>query len=101
MTAPQTVRIYRPSKTAMQSARGNEKDWVLEFVATPLFIEPLMGWTGSTDTRRQIKLYFPSQQAAIAYAEEHGFAYDLRPAKERKFKPKNYAANFAYNKVSG
>ncbi|MGB2250210.1 MAG: NADH dehydrogenase ubiquinone Fe-S protein 4, partial [Candidatus Puniceispirillaceae bacterium] len=52
-----TARIYKPSKTAMQSgrnatvSRGN--DWVLEFprqsAARP---DRLMGWQSSSDTAR-------------------------------------------------
>ena len=51
------VRIYRPAKNAMQSGRSNTKHWVLEFEpSAAAHSDPLMGWTSSPDTRRQVKL---------------------------------------------
>ena len=42
------------------------------------FIDPLMGWTGSTDTLRQLKLRFPTREAAIDYARRQGLRYEVR-----------------------
>src|SRR5690606_14381009 len=65
---PMTARIYRPSPNAMQSGRGKSKQWVLEHVReTPRSIEPLMGYTSSTDTRTQVRLAFDSLEDAEAY----------------------------------
>ena len=51
------VRIYRPAKTAMQSGRGNTRRWLLEFEpGEARRVEPLMGWTSSGDTRRQVRI---------------------------------------------
>ena len=45
---PMTARIYKPSKTAMQSGFANTKAWVLDFEPEqPREVEPLMGWTSS------------------------------------------------------
>ena len=50
------ARIYKPAKTAMQSARAKTKEWVLEYEpATPQEIEPLMGWTSSDDMLSQVR----------------------------------------------
>ncbi len=52
-----TARIYKPSKTAMQSGQAATKDWLLEFEPEePRTIEPLMGWTSSGDMKQQVKL---------------------------------------------
>src|SRR5687768_1098200 len=68
--------IRQPAKSAMQSGLANTRQWVLEFAAsTPRAIEPLMGWTSSSDTRRQITLHFPTREEAVAYAERHGISY--------------------------
>ena len=59
------ARIYRPSRTATQSGQARSKNWVLEF--PPEFapqIDPLMGWTGTRDTRRQVRLWFGTQAEA-------------------------------------
>lgn len=37
-----------------------------------------MGWTGSTDTLTQVRLRFPTREAAIGYAERQGLPYKVR-----------------------
>ena len=61
------VRIYRQPKTATQSGRANTERWVVEFEPdTPRQVEPLMGWTSSADTKGQVRLWFDSQDEALA-----------------------------------
>ena len=72
------ARIYKPSKTAMQSGQANIKAWVLDFEPEqPRRVEPLMGWTSSGDMRQQLRLRFDSKQEAIAYCEREGIAYQV------------------------
>jgi hypothetical protein len=97
------ARIYKPSKTAMQSgrnatvSRGNP--WVLIYprssAVTP---DSLMGWQSSSDTAQQVTMRFPTAEAAVKYAEDHGIAYDLNETKTRRVKPKAYADNFAFSR---
>jgi ETC complex I subunit conserved region len=95
-----SARIYKPAKTAMQSGLARTKEWVLEHEAeTARFIDPLMGWTGSRDTRAQIRLEFDSKEEAIAYAEQHGLAYRLSEPMARKPIKKSYADNFKYGRI--
>ena|SRR5947209_6235777 len=76
--APRAI-IYRPAKSAMTSGRARTKQWVLEFEPQSApFIEPLMGWTGSADPLAHVRLSFPTREAAVAYAERQGLAYELR-----------------------
>ena len=94
------VRIYKPAKTAMQSGRGNTKSWALEFEPSARGNpDPLMGWTSSPDTRRQVKLRFASEEEAVAYAQEKGYTYTVLRDHVRKIKPKAYADNFAYSRI--
>jgi sugar phosphate isomerase/epimerase len=94
------ARIYRPAKTAMQSGQARTKDWVLEQEpAAPRVIDPLMGWTGSTDTRAQVKLAFDTLEEAVAYAEKHGIAYRVEQPKPRKVIKKSYADNFKFGRI--
>jgi hypothetical protein len=91
--------IRRPAKSAMQSGLANTRQWVLEFApSTPREIEPLMGWTSSRDTRRQVTLTFPTREDALAYAERHGISYVIEEPKERTVRPKSYADNFRYDR---
>lgn len=94
------VRIYQPSRTAMQSGRRKTQQWVLEFEAeAPTVPDPLMGWNGSADTRRQIRLEFESCEEAVAYAERNGLRYRLSPPHRHRIRPKSYAENFSPNRV--
>ena len=91
------VRIYRPSKNAMQSGLAKTKGWVLETeLETARGPEPLMGWIASGDTLNQIKLKFPTREQAVAYAEERGWEITLDNPHERIVRPRNYADNFRY-----
>jgi len=91
----QTVRIYQPPKTAMQSGRAMTDKWVLKFEPTaPLEVDPLMGWISGRDTRRQVKLHFDTREEALAYAERNGFKVELEEPHARRFKPRSYADNF-------
>ncbi len=95
-----TARIYRPAKTAMQSGRGGEDRWLLEFAPESAnWVEPLMGWTASRDTRRQVRLAFASREAAEAYAERAGLAYQVEEAAARRLESKSYADNFRFDRV--
>ena len=93
------VRIFRPAKSAMQSGTANARRWVMEFEPTaPKVTDPLMGWTGSTDTQGQVRLRFDDEAAAVAFAEKHGLIYRVYEAREQRPTPKSYAANFAHGR---
>jgi hypothetical protein len=93
------ARILRPAKNAMQSGRANTKDWVLEFEpASARVSDPLMGWTVSTDMNGQVRLQFDTREEAIAYAQRHGIAFEVLPAREPRRIVKAYADNFAFTR---
>lgn len=94
------AKIYQPARNAMQSGQA-KTDWVLEFAPSAARkIDPLMGWTGSSDTQTQVKMTFDSKDAAVAYAEKNGIAYQVQEAKTRAHvvKPGGYGGNFAHNR---
>lgn len=77
--------IYRPGPSVLSSAPAHGRRWILRFERrSPPVIEPLMGWTGGRDTLSQVELSFPSLEAAIAYAERQGLAYQLANAADRR-----------------
>jgi hypothetical protein len=79
----------------MQSGRARTDRWVLEFEpAEAKRPDPLTGWAGSGDTREQVRLSFPTVEAAQAYAEREGLAFTVIPAPERTLKLQAYADNF-------
>ena len=89
------VKIYKPTKNVMQSGKGNIKKWILEYEAeSTRFIEPVMGWTGNTDTKRQIKLKFTSKKEAIEYAKRKELDYIIITPKKPVLKLRAYSDNF-------
>ena len=88
------AKIYKPTKTAMQSGRGKLNKWLLEFKTKDTGINPLMGWESSTDTLSELKLEFSTKQLAIEYAKKNKIQYDLIEVNERKAIKKSYADNF-------
>jgi ETC complex I subunit conserved region len=85
--APQRRRvvIYKPAKSAMTSGRAGTKQWLLEYERQSApFIEPLMGWTGSTDPMAHMRLTFPTREAAVAYAKRQDLEYEVREAGQSK-----------------
>ena len=67
------ARIYRPSKTAVSSGRRKTHQWIVETEPTSKKVaDPLIGWIGSDDTDQQIRLHFPTREAAIAYCKRRG-----------------------------
>jgi hypothetical protein len=90
-----TARIYRPSRSATQSGLARSQFWVLEFAPEePQAIDPLMGWTGSGDMKRQIRLSFGSEEEAIAYAQKRGIGYRVEQPSKTTRKIMAYADNF-------
>jgi hypothetical protein len=94
------VKIYQPTKTAMQSGTGNTHKWCLEFdPENTRFIDPVMGWTGNTDTRQQLSLWFDTKERAIEHAKKESYNYRVTEPKKRKIIIKTYAGNFTAKPV--
>jgi ETC complex I subunit conserved region len=90
-----TVRIYQPAKSTTQSGQGKAKGWSLDFEPEAAkSADPLMGWVSSADTQQQLRLHFPTEAAAIAYATSKGLDYVVVPVATRVLKLQSYADNF-------
>ncbi|MBV0913800.1 ETC complex I subunit [Anianabacter salinae] len=92
------ARIYRPAKSAMSSGTARTHHWVLEFVhASSREVDPLMGWTSSSDTQSQVRIRFETKEAALDYAKEHGIDAVVQEPHARKpnIRPRGYGENFA------
>lgn len=95
------ARIYKPAKTAMSSGTAKTRDWVLEFTpAAARGIDPLMGWTSSSDMNSQVRLRFETAEAARDYARHHGIDALVMKPKSRKpnIRAGGYGENFATNR---
>lgn len=90
-----SAHIYQMPKNAMQSGKARTSTWMLEYLpAQPQTPDPLTGWAGSGDTKRQLRLSFPSLDAAKAYAEREGVAYHITLPAPKTLKIQAYADNF-------
>jgi hypothetical protein len=89
------ARITKPTRTAMQSGNAAAEKWLLEYEpeVRPA-ADPLMGYTSSSDARRQIRLEFDTREEAVAYAERNGIPYRVSEAHEATRKKISYSDNF-------
>lgn len=93
------ARIFRPARTAMQSGTAKTEHWLLVYEPeVPLSVEPLMGYTSSSDMRRQIKLSFDSKDDAVAYAERNGIPFQVAVEQDSQPKIQSYSDNFRYGR---
>ncbi|MHA7818846.1 MAG: ETC complex I subunit [Erythrobacter sp.] len=90
-----TAIIYQQPKSAMQSGKAKTDTWVLEFEQSEARKpDPLMGWTGSGDTQAQVRLTFPTKEAARDYAEKYGIAARIHASPPKSLKIQAYSDNF-------
>ncbi|KAK6125352.1 hypothetical protein DH2020_040905 [Rehmannia glutinosa] len=83
------VQIFSPARTASQQGSGKVGRWKINFISTQKWENPLMGWTSTGDPYANVgdsALSFDSQDAAISFAERHGWEYTV----------KSYADNFKW-----
>ena len=95
------ARIYQPAKTAMSSGTAKTKSWVLEFPQTSAReVDPLMGWTSSSDTQTQVKMTFATKEDALDYARANGIDASVQDPKKRgaNIRAGGYGENFATNR---
>ncbi len=88
------AKIYKPSKTAMQSGTKKYDRWIIEFITEKPGTNPLMGWESSTDTYTELKLEFRTKENAIEYAKKNKIDFEIIDSKIKKINKKSYADNF-------
>mgnify|MGYP001296226193 FL=1 len=89
------AKIYKPSKTAMQSGRSKFNKWVLKFNNNRnQKKDSLMGWNGGSNTISQVELKFDTKEDAVNYAKRNDIEYVVLESSERKVITKSYADNF-------
>ena len=91
------AKIYKPTKTAMQSGNRNTKNWLLEFDTLNTGINSLMGWETSNDTMSEVKLEFSTKEQAINFAKKNDIMYYIVEPQKRKIIKKSYSDNFLKN----
>jgi len=95
-----TARIYKPNRHAMQVGRAKTRQWLLEHSPSgDRFLDPLMGWTSNMQTQTQLRLKFPTKEAAVRYAEKNNIPYTVVPQQIPVQQKKSYSDNFANNRL--
>lgn len=95
-----TARIFKPARTAMQSGSAKTRAWQLVYEPErPRQVEPLMGYTSSTDMLQQVQLSFDSKEEAIAYCTRNGIPFRVEEPKEKTPKRMSYSDNFKFNRA--
>lgn len=92
------ARIFKPAKTAMQSGVARTKQWILDFAPdSARSVDPLMGWTSSSDMQSQVRLRFDTKEAALDYAKAKGIDAVVVEPRSRKpnVRQRGYGENFA------
>ena len=89
-----TIKIYKPTKSSMQSGLGKNDKWVLEFETKDPTKNPLMGWESSNDTLSELDLEFSTKELALEYAKKNKIDVEIKEPKRRKIIKKSYADNF-------
>ncbi|KAI0528628.1 hypothetical protein KFK09_001170 [Dendrobium nobile] len=93
------VLIYSPARTATQQGSGKVGKWKINFMSTQKWENPLMGWTSTGDPYANVgdaALSFDSEDAAKAFAERHGWDYQVKKRHTPLLKVKSYADNFKW-----
>ena len=89
------AKIFKPTKTAMQSGRAKYNKWVLKFSDQKNQLkDTMMGWNGGGSTVSQIELKFSTKEEAVNYAQINNIDYEVLETSERKVINKSYADNF-------
>ena len=61
----------------MTSGMAKTRKWVLEYApASAREVDPLMGWTSSSDTQTQVRLKFDTKEEALDYAKDNGIDWE-------------------------
>ena len=78
----------------MQSGRGKNNKWVIEFFTKDSKTNPFMGWETTDDTLGEVKLEFSSKEKAIEFVKKNNIEYKLFEPKKKEFVIKSYSDNF-------
>ena len=89
------AKVYKNSASATQSGRHKADYWVLEPTVENISVKDnIMGWSGGSDIKKQIKLKFASLADVERYAKKNKIEIDVIKPKEKVRIIKAYADNF-------
>lgn len=92
------VKIYKPTRNAMQSGLARTKKWMVEPVEVKNShqLDTVMGWVSTNDVRlSELEFSFDTKEAAIEFAKNNKFEYEVKEPLKPTLKKKSYAENFS------
>ncbi|KEC54878.1 ETC complex I subunit [Bartonella koehlerae] len=94
------ARIYSPAKTAMQSGRGNTGFWILQYEPIKAkMLEPLMGYTATSDINNQVRIRFNRKEEAVAFARKNAIPYRVENTHKPIRRAVSYSDNFRSDRL--
>ncbi|KAG9126053.1 hypothetical protein FRC07_005087 [Ceratobasidium sp. 392] len=93
------VRIYKPTRSTMQSGGAKSDQWRVDWdilQGSGRWENPLMGWASSADYMQGTRMNFRTKEDAIHFAEKQGWDYYVQPETVKRIPPKNYAGNYTH-----
>ena len=85
----------------MQSGKAKTQRWILDYEPeVARSVEPLMGYTSSSDMKQQLRIYFDTREEAVAYAERNGILFRVEDAPERVVRGASYSDNFKFDRLT-
>ena len=89
------AKVYKNTVSPTQSGEKNSKYWILEpIIQNSSKKDHIMGWSGGTDVKKQIKLKFLTLSDVERYAKKNKIVIDVIMPKEKERIIKSYADNF-------
>ncbi len=89
------AKVYKNSASSMQSGKYKADYWVLEPIVENISVKDnMMGWSGGSDIKKQIKLKFKSLADVERYAKKNKIEIEVIKPKEKVRIIKTYADNF-------
>ena len=88
-------KIYKKSKSAMQSGIKNTKKWYLESMdINERSLNLSFDWSSSKNIEDQVKIPFNDLQSAIDFAEKNNLVYEVFVPNKSNQVLKSYSDNF-------
>ena len=88
-------KIYKKSKSAMQSGIKNTKKWYLESMEiNERSLNLSFDWSSSKNIEDQIKISFNDLQSAVDFAEKNNLDYQVFVPNQSNQTLKSYSDNF-------
>ena len=89
------AKVYKNTVSSTQSGKQNLDYWVLEpSVKNTSMRESIMGWSGCSDVKKQIRLKFSTLGDVERYAKKNKIDINVIEPKEKIKIIKSYADNF-------